>query len=193
MKWQTAPVGRPAIQNLAGAAQGQLALFFSSSGFTKGAIEWAQEVSIQLYQFDLWGNVRPVMSAAAGYNTTFVPDDPEQCDGVTRLDEKIFAMSALSARVLETINRNARRDLSWGERRNLAAATAVAGRCASRLTKTEVLYTRGSWRRAEKLVDAVTGQMAKAASILSSRGPDSRRVPLCRATGAAPRAPADGL
>ena len=61
VKTETVPVGRPALQNLAGvaAAEGKGALFFSLSGFRATALEWADRVSMALFEFDYQGTPRP--------------------------------------------------------------------------------------------------------------------------------------
>lgn len=60
------PIGRPDLQNLYGvsAAEGKQGLFFSLMGYTKQARDWADEVSLPLFRFDLQGIPEPLNSAA---------------------------------------------------------------------------------------------------------------------------------
>jgi len=57
VKTETLPVGRPAIQRLHGVATGlgKEGLFFSLSGYTSQAIEWADVVKMPLFRFDFQG------------------------------------------------------------------------------------------------------------------------------------------
>ena len=68
VKFESTNTGRPVIQALAGEAhnQGKSALFFSLSGYTKGAISWAEESRIQvaLFKYDRSGNMEGVNQAA---------------------------------------------------------------------------------------------------------------------------------
>jgi Restriction endonuclease len=57
VKTETLPIGRPALQRLLGVAvaEGKEGMFFSISGYTPGAIVWADAVSMPLFRFDLQG------------------------------------------------------------------------------------------------------------------------------------------
>lgn len=72
VKYQSAPVGRPAIQNLAGAAMtspGKERLFFSFSRYTQGAIAYANQVGIALFVYDTQGGFVGVNGIAANAGT----------------------------------------------------------------------------------------------------------------------------
>jgi hypothetical protein len=58
--WSTNKVGRPDVQMLQGAARQKKALFFSSSGYSRPAEEWARSERIALFLFDRSGLVEPV-------------------------------------------------------------------------------------------------------------------------------------
>lgn len=58
VKWQGAQTSRPELQNLYGARginHSQQLLFFSASGYSRGAIEYADMVGIALFTFDPTG------------------------------------------------------------------------------------------------------------------------------------------
>jgi hypothetical protein len=55
--WTTKKVGRPDIQMLKGAARGKTALFFSLSGYSGPAFEWANEEGVALFVFGNMGSV----------------------------------------------------------------------------------------------------------------------------------------
>lgn len=61
VKTETVPVGRPALQRLFGVAhaEGKDGLFFSLSGYTAQALEWADRVELPLFTFDYEGAVVP--------------------------------------------------------------------------------------------------------------------------------------
>lgn len=61
VKTETVPVGRPALQRLLGVAhaEGKDGLFFSLSGYTAQALEWAERVELPLFTFDYQGVVVP--------------------------------------------------------------------------------------------------------------------------------------
>lgn len=67
VKAMMTPVGRPDVQNLAGVAavEGKLGIFFSLSGYTKQAIDWAERAGVALFDFDLMGDPSPVNEFAA--------------------------------------------------------------------------------------------------------------------------------
>lgn len=57
VKFHAKAVGRPALQQLYGAALGAPTLFFSHMGYSKPAFEYAQLVQMALFVFDGWGTV----------------------------------------------------------------------------------------------------------------------------------------
>lgn len=67
VKTETVPVGRPALQRLFGVAhaEGKEALFFSLSGYTLQATDWANRVELPLFTFDYQGAVIPVNESAS--------------------------------------------------------------------------------------------------------------------------------
>lgn len=66
VKAEAGPVGRPAVQRLAGIAahRGTAANFFSLSGYTQQAADWASQVGMALFTFDRQGAVEAVSPAA---------------------------------------------------------------------------------------------------------------------------------
>lgn len=62
VKFQVAPVGRPALQNLIGAAaehQGKIRLFFAWKGYTGPAFVFAEQTNIALFCFSTSGDLLP--------------------------------------------------------------------------------------------------------------------------------------
>ena len=66
VKAHMSPIGRPDLQNLYGvaAAEDKLGLFFSLMGYTTQALDWAEQVDLPLFRFDLQGVPEPVNRAA---------------------------------------------------------------------------------------------------------------------------------
>lgn len=66
VKWQGAAVGRPAVQRLVGAAPvgTRAVLFFSWSGYSKGAIEYANERDVALFDVDATDTLTTLSRAA---------------------------------------------------------------------------------------------------------------------------------
>lgn len=60
------PIGRPDLQNLYGvaSAEGNEGLFFALMGYTKQALDWADQVNLPLFRFDRQGIPEPVNQAA---------------------------------------------------------------------------------------------------------------------------------
>ncbi|GAB3760343.1 hypothetical protein FB382_003077 [Nocardioides ginsengisegetis] len=79
VKMEAVPSGRPALQQLLGAAviEAKTPVFFSLAGYTREAVEWADRASMALFQFDFQGEPTPVnesarsaVAAAVGRDTT---------------------------------------------------------------------------------------------------------------------------
>jgi hypothetical protein len=60
VKWQSAPTGRPTVQQLAGAAahERKTGVFFSRAGYTRDAVGWAEQHGLALFSIDDAGAVR---------------------------------------------------------------------------------------------------------------------------------------
>lgn len=67
VKFQGAPVGRPALQQLVGARMrtSQMLFFFTGSNYSKTACEYADQMGIALMRYDPWGRMTPVNAVAA--------------------------------------------------------------------------------------------------------------------------------
>lgn len=61
VKFQTTPVGRPAVQRLVGANMGQprQMFFLSYSPFAAPAVTYANQMGVALFQYDRWGQMAP--------------------------------------------------------------------------------------------------------------------------------------
>lgn len=71
VKWKSAQAGRPEVQKLFGARgtkQHLQMFFFAAGGFSKGAVQYANESDVKLFTYDPNGVVTPANSVA----TTFV-------------------------------------------------------------------------------------------------------------------------
>lgn len=67
VKFQAAQVGRPAVQQLVGAAHaapGAAHLFFTGAGYSEPAVEYAEAAGVALLSYTLDGQVQPVNGAA---------------------------------------------------------------------------------------------------------------------------------
>lgn len=67
VKREAKPVGRPAVQNLVGARGRDVSLhlfFFSLSGYSQTAFEYANQIGIALFQYDLLGAMTGVNARA---------------------------------------------------------------------------------------------------------------------------------
>ncbi|QSR27257.1 hypothetical protein CFH99_16675 [Nocardioides aromaticivorans] len=62
VKYQGAPVGRPALQNLVGAdmSAGRRLLFFTGSTYAAPAVDYASRMRIALFRYDPWGRMEAV-------------------------------------------------------------------------------------------------------------------------------------
>lgn len=66
VKFQGAAVGRPALQRLVGASDrpGDQLFFFTGSNYSAAAVTYADERRIALFQYDPWGRMTPMSTAA---------------------------------------------------------------------------------------------------------------------------------
>jgi hypothetical protein len=65
VKLHAKPIGRPAVQNLFGAARGKQTVFFAFEGYTPEAKAWADSVEMALFRFDRQGEPEAVNETAA--------------------------------------------------------------------------------------------------------------------------------
>lgn len=66
VKFYANPVGRPDVQRLRGAAhEYRLSIFYSTGGYTKEALLYADQAGIALFRMDPYGNCEPVSQLAA--------------------------------------------------------------------------------------------------------------------------------
>ena len=72
VKWKGAVAGRPELQQLYGAAAGgpQQLFFFSASGYSDQAIQYADQVGIMLMTYDPLGSVEGVNTTARRFLAT---------------------------------------------------------------------------------------------------------------------------
>ena len=69
VKWRGGVAGRPALQQLVGAAAGETGkalFFFSASGYSQQAVQYADQHDIGLFTYDPLGRVEAVNLAASG-------------------------------------------------------------------------------------------------------------------------------
>lgn len=70
VKLEGRPTGRPALQSLRGAAVSENAshwMFFSAAGYTRAAVEWADQVDMGIFQFARDGQINPINEQARHY------------------------------------------------------------------------------------------------------------------------------
>lgn len=81
VKAEMNPTGRPAVQQLYGAAAylRRDALFFALNGYSVEAMQWATAAGVALFRFDLQGRPRPLNERAVSLFTgeRFLPTDGE--------------------------------------------------------------------------------------------------------------------
>ncbi len=63
------PIGRPTIQQLVGASRGRQCLFFARMSYTPQAVEYANELQVALFRFDLQGQPEAVNATAGALLT----------------------------------------------------------------------------------------------------------------------------
>lgn len=67
VKWKSAQTGRPELQKLYGARgvdHSKQMLFFTATGYTRGAVEYADSTGMALFRYDTTGAVRAASRAA---------------------------------------------------------------------------------------------------------------------------------
>ncbi len=83
VKFYATPVGRPDIQRLRGAAhEYRLAVFYSTGGYSREAVQYADQAGIALYRMDPFGNAEAVSRVA-----TVLLDSAQVEERRARLDE----------------------------------------------------------------------------------------------------------
>ncbi|MFF2773154.1 restriction endonuclease, partial [Streptomyces bacillaris] len=66
VKFYANPVGRPDVQRLRGAAHGyRIAVFYSTGGYTKEAVEYADQASVALFFMDPYGRAESLSQLAS--------------------------------------------------------------------------------------------------------------------------------
>lgn len=109
VKHYATPIGAPVIQQLRGAAHGRgAALFYSLSGYTKAAVEYANDAAVALFTYNESGDVQSCNHAAqvlhdrAGGDDAFNPAEFEnQAQIVAVLQQYFDVMNAKFIEVAE--------------------------------------------------------------------------------------------
>ena len=118
VKAQAALVSRPQIQQLKGAAtaMGRRALFYASSGFTEGAIQWANSADVSLFILNALGQATPIgqrsvnvssglVGPGIGVNRTAIQDH------LAAIVERAIEMNRQSLEMAATIVREIQEDI----------------------------------------------------------------------------------
>lgn len=110
VKHYSTPVGAPVIQQLRGAAHGQgAALFYSRSGYTKAAVEYANDAAVALFTYNDSGVVQPFNHAAqvlhdrAGGDDAFDSTDFENQAQIVAVLQQYF--DVMNAKYIEVAKR----------------------------------------------------------------------------------------
>lgn len=110
VKHYATPIGAPVIQQLRGAAHGQgAALFYSMSGYTKAAVEYANNAAVALFTYNESGVVQPFNHAAqilhdrAGGDDAFDSADFENQAQIVAVLQKYF--DVMNAKYIEVAKR----------------------------------------------------------------------------------------
>jgi hypothetical protein len=94
VKHYVTPIGAPVVQQLRGAAHGQgAALFYSRSGYTKAAVEYANHAAVALFTYNDIGVVQPFNHAAQVLH--------DRAGGDDAFDSADFERQALFVAVLQ--------------------------------------------------------------------------------------------
>lgn len=110
VKHYATPIGAPVIQQLRGAAHGQgAALFYSMSGYTKAAVEYANDAAVALFTYNESGVVQPFNHAAqilhdrAGGDDAFDSADFENQAQIVAVLQQYF--DVMNAKYIEVAKR----------------------------------------------------------------------------------------
>ena len=110
VKHYATPIGAPVIQQLRGAAHGQCAaLFYSMSGYTKAAVEYANDAAVALFTYNESGVVQPFNHAAqilhdrAGGDDAFDSADFENQAQIVAVLQQYF--DVMNAKYIEVAKR----------------------------------------------------------------------------------------
>lgn len=110
VKHYATPIGAPVIQQLRGAAHGQgAALFYSMSGYTKAAVEYANNAAVALFTYNESGVVQPFNHAAqilhdrAGGDDAFDSADFENQAQIVAVLQQYF--DVMNAKYIEVAKR----------------------------------------------------------------------------------------
>jgi hypothetical protein len=106
VKAEMTPTGRPAVQALHGIAafEGKLGAFFSLSGFTRQALEWATQTNTACFQFDLQGQPTPLN--LAGYSLMQAATDRHALAPLPFSNDEAADLQPLGLRVYMHLSRS---------------------------------------------------------------------------------------
>ncbi|WP_404430753.1 restriction endonuclease [Microbacterium lacus] len=106
VKFHTAPVGAPSVQQLAGIASPRrvTAVFYSLSGYTRAAVAVAEEAEVALFSYTPDGSIGQWSSEARKLQETGYFDLP-QGDGTLAYDEFVDSLNVYGQRVADMIPR----------------------------------------------------------------------------------------
>ncbi|WP_341514220.1 restriction endonuclease [Rhodococcus qingshengii] len=132
VKWKSAQAGRPEVQKLFGARgtkQHLQMFFFAAGGFSKGAVQYANESDVKLFTYDPNGVVTPANSVA----TTFVQRLEREKVAKKRAEDQKRADEQQRVAEQQRIDKQKRDD---AERARVKAAKDAAGRKKAEKEKT---------------------------------------------------------
>lgn len=130
VKYQAQPVGRPAVQNLIGAAvnyPGARAVFYASSGYTASAVQYADAAGVALFRYDEMNNVSAVNDAAemlaarspVGLDPeAFLRDAALVLEGVSAVKERVASISRVATSMARELFDEHRELADSGRRRS---------------------------------------------------------------------------
>nr|WP_269457948.1 restriction endonuclease [Nocardioides scoriae] len=156
VKHYATPIGAPVVQQLRGAAHGRgAALFYSLTGYTKAAVEYANAAAVALFTYDEGGVVRPLNHAAqtlhdrAGGDDAFDAAEFEKQAQLAALLQQYF--DVMNAKYIEVAKRAL--EAANGDNTSLIFRSAVAenARVAAIL---ESLGVNGGPVSSDRIIDA---------------------------------------
>ena len=156
VKHYATPIGAPVVQQLRGAAHGQgTAIFYSRSGYTKSAVEYANGAAVALFTYDESGVVQPFNHAAqilhdrAGGDDAFDSADFENQAQIVAVLQQYF--DVMNAKYIEVAKRAVA--AANGDNRSLIFRSVVAENARVEATLRS-LQANGGRVSSDRLIEA---------------------------------------
>lgn len=164
VKYQVRPVGRPALQKLAGAAPpAREMLFFSNAGFSAQAIGFGRERSMGLYTYTSDAVFTAILQKHRGEAVSALS---HRATKPVLRDARYGAFLELRARTIRRLNSASRQAQSFGDRRRVRRAARIISAVGADERKLHKHYSKNHDRRADTLVQKVSQAYERAQRVL---------------------------